>query len=580
MKRNFIIRNIIIGIIVVALIIGVSYYFINKNGKKYEIAKIENYNYFVLKENNLYGVIDGNGNTIIPVNYDSIKIVNKKKAVFVCYKNNTTQILNEKNQQILENYQNVEPIRLKNITSDLMYEKTVFKYQKDGKYGLVSIDGKKITDAKYESIEGLPYKEGELIAKINGKLGVINIKGNKLVNFEYDKIEADGYYTDNDSYKYAGYIVSNTTTEGYRFGYINYKGKLILKPEYNQLSREVDINDNENAYIICAKNGQFGITKNENSILPNEYQSIDYDDSNDVFTIEKSKKYGIANLEGKIIVPPEYDQIDINGIYLYAKNNQGTTVYNSDGTQANIDVNIAILKTANDNYRIKIDNKNESKYGIIGKSGEQLVDEKYSYIEYLTDNYFIVSNDKSKLGVIDNKDNVKIEINNDSLQKLDGTDLIVAKIANDNLTKVYSKSMNQLCEMSNAIIDVKDNYVKISNDDETKYYSKDGNELKNTDIYPNNTLFANKENGKWGFVNKDGKTVVEAKYDKVTEFNKYGYAAVEIDNKWGSINSKGEVVVEPTYTLSENTDPIFIGKYYQVKYGFGEIYYTDLNNNN
>ena len=70
MKRNFIIRNIIIGIIVVALIIGVSYYFINKNGKKYEIAKIENYNYFVLKENNLYGVIDGNGNTIIPVNYD------------------------------------------------------------------------------------------------------------------------------------------------------------------------------------------------------------------------------------------------------------------------------------------------------------------------------------------------------------------------------------------------------------------------------------------------------------------------------------------------------------------------------
>ena len=126
MKRNFIIRNIIIGIIVVALIIGVSYYFINKNGKKYEIAKIENYNYFVLKENNLYGVIDGNGNTIIPVNYDSIKIVNPEKAVFVCYKNNSTQILNEKNQQISENYQNVEPIQLKNITSDFMYLKTVF----------------------------------------------------------------------------------------------------------------------------------------------------------------------------------------------------------------------------------------------------------------------------------------------------------------------------------------------------------------------------------------------------------------------------------------------------------------------
>ena len=53
MKRNFIIRNIIISIILITIIAGVSYYFIRENSRKYEVVKVENYNYFVLKQNNL-----------------------------------------------------------------------------------------------------------------------------------------------------------------------------------------------------------------------------------------------------------------------------------------------------------------------------------------------------------------------------------------------------------------------------------------------------------------------------------------------------------------------------------------------
>ncbi len=58
----------------------------------------------------------------------------------------------------------------------------------------------------------------------------------------------------------------------------------------------------------------------------------------------------------------------------------------------------------------------------------------------------------------------------------------------------------------------------------------------------------NREN-KWGFVNKDGDMVVEAKYDKVTEFNEFGFASVQKDGKWGAINTQGKEVVEPTYNL-------------------------------
>lgn len=579
MKRTFIIRCVIIAVLIIAIIVGVSAYFIYQNGKKYEIEEVKQYNYFSLRKDNLFGVIDRSGNIIIEPTYDDVKIPNPEKPVFVCYEGDSTKVLNERKEEILTDYDQVEPIQLQNTVNDLIYEKSVLKYQEDGKFGLIDFEGKRITKPIYDSIDSLNYKEGQLLVKQDGKTGVINIKGNTLIDIKYDQINVDGYYTKEGGYNYSGYIVSTTTDQGYRYGYINYDGKLLLEPNYNQLSRVTQIQDNNNAYIICAENGRYGVMKNDESIIPNEYQSIDYDEGNNLFTIEKSKKYGIANIDGNIIVPTEYNQIDITGVYLYATNEQGVVVYNSDGTQANIDTNIAIINTSNEKYKIRIDNSNGTKYGVIDKEGQQVIDEKYNYIEYLFDDYFIASTENSKLGIIDDKDNVKVEINNDLLQKIEGTDIIQTMTATDNVTRLYDKSLNKICEMANANIEVKDNYIKISNTEETKYFSKEGKELRNTEVYPNNTLFAKNENGKWGFANKNGDTVVEAKYDRVTEFNEYGFAGVELDGKWGVLNSKGEEILAPTYVFNDETEPYFIGQYYQVKYALGGVYYTDLNNN-
>ncbi len=575
MKRNFIIRTVIIVILVIALVIGLSYYFIKESGKKYEIEAISQYNYFVLRTNDEFGVIDRTGNIIIEAKYDDVKIPNPEKAIFVCYEGEETKILNEHNEEILTNYNDVLPIQLKNITSDLMYEKSVFKYQENGKFGLISLEGKKITKPIYDSIEGLSYKEGELLIKKDGKYGVINIKGKTLIKNEYDQINVDGYYNMENGYRSAGYIVSNTTNEGYRYGYINNKGKKLLETEYNQLNRVIDINDNENSYIIASKNGRFGTFKNEEQLIPNEYQLIEYDEGNNIFTIAMNKKYGVANIDGKIIVPAEYNQIDITGIYIYAKNEQGTTVYDTFGNQANIDTDIAILNTSNEKYKIRINNKNGTKYGVIGKNGEQIIDEKYTYVEYLYDNYFIASDANSKLGIIDDKDNVKIQFGNDSLQKIDGTDVIETTEASGNVKKLYSRTMEKICELSDSNVEFKGEYIKIFNKDDVKYFDKQGKELKNTEVYPNNTLFATKVDGKWGFANKSGTVVVEPKYDEVTEFNSYGYAAVKQDGKWGAINVNGDITAEIQYVLDDDIEPSFIGKYYQIKYGFGEIYYTN-----
>ena len=273
MKKKYLVMIIIVLLIIIAIAGYFIYRQIEKNGREYQIEKIavQDYKYFILRQDGKYGVINTSGDIIIQPEHINVIIPNPQKAVFVCYdENNNTKILNENNEQIFSEYTQIQPIRLKNIASDLMYEKNLLTYQKDGKTGLINLEGEVIAEPVYESIEGLPYKEGELLVQREGKYGVINNKGNNLVEVEYDQIVVDNYTTEEEGYKRAGYIISNTTENGYRYGYIDMNGNVLLEPQYTEISRIIDIKDNDNIYLVVAQNGQYGLFKNQEQIIENE----------------------------------------------------------------------------------------------------------------------------------------------------------------------------------------------------------------------------------------------------------------------------------------------------------------------
>lgn len=573
-------RNLVIILIIVILAIIVAGFAINmvyQKNKEYEIAQISEYKYFAVKEDDKIGVINTSGKKIINTEYDSVVIPNPEKAVFICTKSNNTKVLNENGEEIYTDYQNIKPLRLKDVASDLVYEKTTLEYEKNGKFGIISIDGEKITEPIYESIDTLQFKEGELLVKLNGKYGVINIKGATIVKPLYDSIESDKYYESGINYKKSGYIVSKTTNEGYRYGYVNYKGKQILDTKFNDLSRITDVNS-EDVYLICAENGQYGLIKNKKKVINNEYQSLNYNESNNTVTALKGKRYGVVSLDGKVIVPFEYIQIDTTGEYIYATTEDSSVkTFDANGKESQIDSNLAIVDVENTNYKIYINSGNDKTEYTIYKDGKAITKNEYTYIEYLYDNYFIACNTDGELGVIDDAENVKIPFNYNSIQKIDGTNLIQTYQNDNKIIEVYSKDMKKIVGLENAELDKLTDYIKIYNDDEVKYVTNEGKEVKNTELFSNNKIFANKWNGKWGFVDKQGNKVVDYEYDKVTEVNSYGFAGIEKDGKWGVVDSNGKILVEPKYTLNEN-NPVFIGEYYQVKYGNGEIYFTNLEN--
>ncbi len=572
---------VLIVILVLAVIIGITIA-VNKSKQNYTVEKIssEDINYYRIMSNGKSGVIDKDGNIVIEPEYNTIKIPNPKDPIFVClYDYNATtgeyktKVLNDKNEEILTNYEDVNTIEIKEIVSSIPYEKTVLQYQKDGKYGIIDFNGKEITKPIYDEIRNMPYREGELIVKKDGKYGVININGGKLLDFKYDYITGDNYYSQEKEYELDGYIVGINDENGkMQYGYLNSNRDQLLDTSFDKIYRMNNVEDDENIYLVIEKDGQTQLYKNDKLLLDNNYQAINYNEDSNLLILQKDNKYGVTDLNGKQILNVEYDQIQIPGNYIRATKDGNTETFNLAGEKQENLIYSNIMITDNENYNITVDAND--KYGVINKAGQILIPNQYNYIQYLYDNYFIVGGDLGKSGIVNDKGEEVVPIQYEVIQKLDNSDVIQA--VSGNMLELYNKQMSKILEMEDGKLDVNDNYIKVYSNTETKYVGTDGTIKTDFEIFPDNTLFASEKDGKWGFVDKNNNVKIDYQYDKVTELNELGFAGIKQNGKWGVIDKNGNVVLEPTYEIPEqNGEPYFIGKYYKVISGYEEEYFTD-----
>ncbi len=576
-KKKLIIIGILI-LVIIAIVVSLIIYFSNRAKYVFDVEYVSNIEYGTVRIDDKYGVIDGNGNIVIEPTYNVIQIPNPSKPVFVCMSNyNTeakeyeTKVLNEKREQIITGYSNIQAIPANSTADGIPFENTVLKYKKDNKYGLMSLEGKEITDAIYDEIASITYKEGMLLVKQDGKYGIININGKIVIKPEYDNITVDNYYDVSTGYQRTGFIVCSIKDEGYRYGYVDYRGKKILDTIYTEIERVTDFEDEKDIYIVAYKDGQAGLLKNRKLILDYEYEDIIYYAYNDVFIVQRNGKQGIADRKGNIKIDTKYTNISFGGIYVNAVDESGETqILDLDG---NVVTDGYIAKMPTEDGQHFIVYNEEGIYKIIDNNGNIVVDRSYTNIEEIANNYYIVANNRNN-GIIDLTGKSLVELRYNSIVKLDNTELLQANISATSTVSLINKNMQIVVTMDNASIDVEDGYIRLYSETEDKYFDYAGNELSAKDVFPNNTMYAQEENGRWGFVDQNGNTKVAYDYDMVTELNEYGFAGIKKDGKWGVIDENGQVVQEPIYVLDE-ISPSFIGKYYKVDEWYGNAYYTD-----
>ena len=460
-----VIAVIIALLVVVMFVVGIMELLKDKpmtNEKAFALA------YYTIYENEKWGVIDTKGNIVVePLYNEMIIIPDNTKPVFVCQENVNytdgtyeTKIINEKNEELFTSYDKVEVLYNHDESNNLWYEKNILKVQKDGKYGLINLEGKELLSCSKDKIEVMLGVDSVYLTTKDSKLGLVDNLGKEIIENKYVEITA---LTD----KYEnGFIVKN---ENNKYGIINYDTTVALEEKYDEIK---NIYGNS-MYVVKEANVLKIVNTKGEAFLENKFEDVASIDSDNV-VIKKDGKFGIINISGEEKVEAKYDEL----------------------TYAFSDYYIA---------------KKDNKYGIITINNEEKLAFTYNYITYISEADFILAETEDMTSeLLDRNFNVKVEgiisqINTDK-------NYIRVRVKED-----YKYYNFKLEEKENTEI-LATNTIFLSKKDGKYGYVNEKGIVVVDYIYEDATeqnkygYVAVKKDGKWGALDAKGKEVVAPIY--------------------------------------------------------------------
>ena len=511
--------------------------------------------------------------------------------------NNRYGIINTQLEQILScEYEYIEPLSAKS-----------FKFKKDDQWGVVDSCGNIIIESKHRSISheaeafikvetpiqngsctetryGLYNEDGNLIiqelcqnilavehetqvffiATINGKQGVYDNKGSKIIPLIYDRIDLkEGYFMchmlefQGSYYSYQERKIKSS----YKY---NLRGEQLLALKEKQIfvvPAEYDLAySSVNGLIIVIKEGKWGIINMLNDVVVEpQYCIIDFLDSSlvrvgksiedcHIYFYEdrwhvKNIKYGLIDITGEVVLPLEYERIELwdNGYYSVKNGTMHQILtpclkvaIDLKGKECEkLDNRYIIVNGTSNNYYIHC--------SLIDFHGNEIITESFSKIEVLDNGFLKVIFNERSIGIIDQRGK-EIYRNDDCVDiSLIGNGYLLVKRVGCNSPYVYNVANFQGKELFEYFFL---NEIRLL---------EEGN-------------FSVRENKGWGFSDRMGNLIAPPRYESELKFEN-GFANISIAGKEEilKINSSGNIQIE------NDKEPILLPNIYywgsSFKYG-------------
>ena len=455
--------------VIIAIAVVIMFIYIMKSVLDEREQLIGDNKYFALYAGNKWGVINQAGEEIIIPSYkEMIVIPNKEKDVFLCTYNINeetgeyqTKAINKEHQEILTGYDQIEVLENIDENDNIWYETKILRVKKNGKYGLIDLNGKELIPTEYDEITVLEGTENSIIIKKDGKVGLVNDNGSIIIRPQYSKIKSIG-----NSYK-NGYI---TIDEQEKYGVVSTTKKQILDNKYEEIAQTYL----KNYYLVKENGVQKLVDYNGNVVIDSGFDEIKSATSTGVI-FTKDNLFGEMNFSGEVVIEAKYQD----------------------------------LKEAKDGIYIA---KQNDKYGLIDTYQSQLVEFNYTYLTYNEDaKIYLAEDEQYRTSIINNKYEVKaIGI----LSDINIEQEYIRMRVNDEY-KYYDLKGNEI-SYSEAL---KDNIIFLSKKGgKYGYVDKKGNVVVDY-IYDDGTeqneygYAAVKKNGLWGSIDAHGKVVIEPKYN-------------------------------------------------------------------
>ena len=378
----------------------------------------------VFKEDNLSGVVDDNGDILVPAEHANLgwsDSLNLFVDNVIGYYDNNWGLISSKNKIITA----PEYYELWPINKDLIVASKKSSTSNHLIYGALNSKGNSVVDFKYSSIDKLANL---LIVteNIDGKTkyGLLNDKKQFLLKPEYDKIEhfVDELYLFSDYNKFGivkksgetiiplsldsiGYLQNGKAKifDSGKTGVIDQSGKLLFEPKY----KSVEINGNSadikafNSYTVVNQlnildkefhcDSVINISQSFYAIYYNHHLSITdrffkelisgsnieiHKPIDDKLILRKARKYGVINDKANTLIPMEYDFIEADENYFYGRKRGEWYVFNKFGRQIS-DKSFEDLLPQSENL---IATKRNGYWGFIDYQGDEAIPYKFDEV--------------------------------------------------------------------------------------------------------------------------------------------------------------------------------------------------------
>lgn len=521
----------------------------------------------LVQEYNRYGCINQIGEIVIPVEYNSLKIC---KDLIVVSRNKANDYLGYCSELGVINFLNEVIIPFSDRYKEINISQKMILYKENFKWGAFTHEGRLICDAKYDHINALT--DNLIKVGMNGT--------------EYDTYD-DYYWEDGERQEFTSYseysvinwgaidcwgkeifpnCYSNIYTvdtdnfiriqKGKRIGYADITGKILLDPKYVSIGEFLD------GYAIVSKRTTFydedyhereraiyGIIDSSfKEIIPCLFSHIEYDKELGLFKTD----VGYKSIDGRYLAEVDGKTILINNKYKYCKSFQNDCAiavlcndyevrYGLIDTMSNdiIPPIFEIIEPIDDGlYKFKLNKL----YGLIDSHGDIVLANQYVNISKYSEGYGAIfktlgvdNNGKkiSVLGLIDRKGNEILPIQYSYISKVSEGKVVLMK---DKIWQLYDIKTGQMLTLPDV------SYLGICKEGVCRY-----NIGGNFDL---NSLKT--KGGTWGYLDINGKVVINPKYENIYAFSE-GIAAVRENQKWGFINKEGNIIVSCEYDKVESS---------------------------
>lgn len=249
----------------------------------------------VCQQNDLHGIVDTTGNTVLPFQYPYLEIFNDDLMLVTNFE---------------DRFSGAGAINMQGDTViPFVYEaienggNNLVAVRKDKRQGFLSPTGKCVIPCEYDDMSYFAtgewptyFSQGYASMKKDGKWGLIDTLGRTILPFQYENRLL--HFTN-------GLVVVNRDE---RFGIMDVRGRNKIPIQYNNYlwfdpgNGLIMFKDSTNCDIYSTTGRMIG------SYDEFGFDIIDYTNYTNMYPVQKNGKWGLLNKDFKLVVPCQYEQ--------------------------------------------------------------------------------------------------------------------------------------------------------------------------------------------------------------------------------------------------------------------------------